>query len=492
MRTSRRTFLKFTTGVGLLAASGELLSSCSNMMSSNSNVTAEIPWVSGMGNKLRFPAAFQGNTIVAAQTTQNIYPEFTSKVWTFGNSYPAPSFDVRKGDSVNVTLKNALADPTIIHWHGLLVSQGMDGQPMDAIQTGGQYSYSFKVQQRAGTYWYHPHPHRDTARQAYMGMAGFFMIRDNEEDALSLPSGEFELPLCIQDRRLQNSKELSYTPSMMDIMAGYLGDTILVNGTPQAYLGVKSKLYRMRLLNGSNARVYFLGFDNNMPFHIIGTDCGLLDRPYEVRSAYLAAGERLDILVDFSRVISGQSTFLESRSFSSPNSMGQMHSGSLEQGTKMPILRFDISGSGNLMQIPTTLASFEKLYSKQAKRTRIFSLQGSSSMMSGMHTINAKLYDMNRIDEQIPFGDLEIWEFRNGGAEFHPMHIHGAHFQVLDRNGNTSLAPTDLGWKDTVLVNANETVRILIRFDSFKGNYLLHCHNLEHEDDGMMQNIEII
>ncbi len=112
-------------------------------------------------------------------------------------------------------------------------------------------------------------------------------------------------------------------------------------------------------------------------------------------------------------------------------------------------------------------------------------------MGSGMHRINGLTYDINRIDEIIPFNQLEEWKFINNTNNYHPMHVHGVLFQVYSRNGNTNLNPKDKGWKDTVLVNPVETVQVLVKFTDYSGQYLLHCHNLEHEDDGMMLNIQI-
>lgn len=163
--------------------------------------------------------------------------------------------------------------------------------------------------------------------------------------------------------------------------------------------------------------------------------------------------------------------------------------GNSTQGQAMEILRFYVDREGNgVKTVPGVLATINSYDPTQAKRTRIFTLD-----MQGMtHTINGALYNPNRVDLSIPFGELELWEFRNASDEIHPMHPHGALFQVLDRNSNTNLPPEDRGWKDTVLVWPKETVRILIRFDAYAGIFVSHCHNLEHEDTGMMQNLEVL
>jgi FtsP/CotA-like multicopper oxidase with cupredoxin domain len=272
---------------------------------------------------------------------------------------------------------------------------------------------------------------------------------------------------------------------MMDVMSGYLGDVMLVNGTPDAWLSVDRGLYRFRLLNGSNARIYKVALSDGRSFHLIGTDGGLLPAPMAVTSVMLAPGQRLEVLVDFSQYAPGASVVLKSLTFA--GSGGMM--GGPQQGAEMDLLRFyvDSTTTGNA-NVPAALQPLTPLTSAQAKRTRVFTLA-----MSGMvHTINGEAFNMQRTDFTVPFGDVEIWEYRNTGTEPHPMHAHAAHCQVLSRSSAASLTSEDAGWKDTVLVNAGETVRVLTRFDSHPGLFVHHCHNLEHEDAGMMQNFEVL
>jgi FtsP/CotA-like multicopper oxidase with cupredoxin domain len=392
---------------------------------------------------------------------------------------------VKSGDAFSVRLANNLAEPTNIHWHGLVIPPDMDGHPKDAVAPGGTFDYSFTVAQRAGTYWYHPHPHMATGKQVYMGMAGFFIVTDQEEEALGLPSGEFDLPLLVQDRRLAGGTEFLYQLADADHMNGFLGDTILVNGTPDPYLQVAAGLYRFRILNGSNARILDLGFADNRPFYLIGSDGGLLDRPYELRYLYMAPAERYEILVDFSNDQIGSSVALKSLGFSGGSG--------LTQGAEMPIIRFDVARPGNgPATIPPALATLEKLDPAAAVRTRTFALKIDHTTTPNGHTINDKVFEMMRVDEEVTIGDIEIWTFQNISYLPHPMHLHGAQFQVLDRNGNTNLEPRDLGWKDTVYVLPYQTVRVVVRFGNWPGLLLVHCHNLEHEDHGMMLNYQMV
>ncbi len=243
----------------------------------------------------------------------------------------------------------------------------------------------------------------------------------------------------------------------------------------------KKTLYRFRLLNGSNARVYKIAFSDNSPFWVIATDGGLKDEAVQMNSFSLSPGERVDILFDFSSYNIGNSVTLQSQAFSGVGS----------QGTQMDLLRFDVIGnlsSGGI--VPQNLAPINYYDINDIQRTRNFVLS-QSGMGSGMHRINGLTYDINRIDEQIPFNELEEWKFINNTNNYHPMHVHGVLFQVYSRNGNINLSPNDKGWKDTVLVNPNETVSVLAKFNDYSGIYLLHCHNLEHEDDGMMINLKI-
>ena len=201
-------------------------------------------------------------------------------IQTLRGSYLGPIFRVRQGQRVQVRLKNELPDPTIIHWHGLRIPEDMDGHPRSAIAPGKSYEYDFQVINRAGTYWFHPHPHELTGPQVNYGLAGLFIVSDDEEAALGLPSGEYDIPLVIQDRTFDSQNQMVYLANgMMDQMIGFLGDTFLVNGAPKASMEVKASVYRLRLLNGSNSRIYKLAWQDGAPLTVIATDGGLLEKP---------------------------------------------------------------------------------------------------------------------------------------------------------------------------------------------------------------------
>lgn len=470
--------------------------------------------------------------LTAERTTVPILPGAETPVWRYQatarqgaaealqvleNSYLGPIFRVKRGQRIQVKLKNELSDPTIIHWHGLLIPEEMDGHPRYAIAPGATYDYDFTVLNRAGTYWFHPHPHGLTGPQVYFGLAGLFIVSDEEEAALGLPSGEYDLPLVIQDRLFDSNNRLVYMTSMMEQVTGFVGDTILVNGQPNAWFDVKASAYRLRLLNGSNSRIYKLAWDNNSPLTVIATDGGLLESPVTRDYVMLAPGERVELWADFSDL---GDTRIVSLPFDAGVSGGGMMGGGmmggasgLPNGARLEIAEFRVGAAGEksllLPQHLSNIARYKTQDAANRNRPRSFSL-----VMQGMtHTINGRVFEMDAVakDEIVRLGDLEIWEFINREGRMgmgsmmnmempHPMHIHGVQFQVFERQAadnvkrqyeQVSAGFVDEGWKDTVLVMPGERVRLLVRFDDFAGMYLYHCHNLEHEDAGMMRNYRV-
>ena len=484
MNTERRTFIRGLLGTAAGLAAATLLGRPARALAGP--FTSYRPAGAAAGNPLRMPGTFGGSTIAARVQTQEVWPGEEIPVWTIGGSYPGPTIRVRRGERFAVKFTNELPEETIIHWHGLVLPHDMDGHPMDAIGSGATYDYAFDVVNRAGTYWYHPHPHERTGPQIYMGMAGFLIVTDAEEEGLGLPSGEFDIPLLIQDRRAATTHRFDYTLTSTDHVNGVMGDTVLVNGTPDAFLEVSADLYRFRLLNASNARVMKIGFADGRKFHVIGTDGGLLDKPYEVESVLLGPAERIELLVDFSGSAVGESFELKTLRFSGATIPRN-------QGYEMPVIRFDVSRPAAASAvIPEALNPIERIDPSLALRTQRWELTSTIRAPHGETSmINGKLFDMHRIDALAGDGDVEIWEITSKQDMPHPMHIHGVQFQVLERIGGPEMFPTDRGWKDTVMVWRYETVRLIMRFGPHRGTYLIHCHNLEHEDMGMMLNYDV-
>lgn len=439
-----------------------------------------------------------------------------------GQAYQNPILRIESGARFTASLGNELTEPTIIHWHGLHTPANMDGHPGSTIAPGGRYDYDFTVRNRGGTYWYHTHAHELTAEQAYHGLASFFLVDDDDQrklaQALDLRLGVTDLPLVIQDKQFDDQGKLRYRPNAHESMMGWLGDIVLANLTPNAVQTVTPRTYRWRLLNGSNARLYRLAFvhgDKPLDFTVIGTDGGLIERPETVTEAFLAPGERLDVLFDAGQVPPGTDVFLKSLAFDPMENdrptggmpgmaqmMAGMTSSRLALGQEFNVLKLAVTaGKRSVAKLPATLSRVTAIGTEGAAQREIEISMGPMRFL-----INGRSFRMDEIAFDVQRGAVETWRISNPTLGMpHPMHLHGFSFQVLERlhsppqvsaqarfgNGRTV---SDLGWKDTVLVWPGETVRIAIDFaHDFPGSqtYLFHCHNLEHEDAGMMVNFRV-
>ena len=425
-------------------------------------------------------------------------------------SYLGPIVKANKGEKIRVRFKNQIPDESIVHWHGLHVPAIMDGHPRYVIPQGQSYLYEFEVKNRAGTYWYHPHPHGRTGPQVYQGLAGLFLVSDEEEKAADLPTGEYDIPLVIQDRSFDTDNQLVYTSGhRMELMTGFLGDWIMINGIPDFTLPVSTCAYRLRLLNGSNSRIYKLAWKDGSPLTIIGTDGGLLEKPVYRQYAFLSPGERLELWADFSDSPVGFETSIISLPFDTGgmggNQMGRgmMMGGRMGQSQRLPngagfsIFKIKVTKHVKKIQtLPQKLSEIRPLKQDEAAnfyRPRQFYL----TMRHMQWTINGRVFQMENVadDEIVQLGSKEIWEFNNTGGGMmnmmnmpHPIHLHGKQFRVIERSGVIHEGYVDEGWKDTVLLMPGERIRILVDFDDYPGMFLYHCHNLEHEDMGMMRN----
>jgi FtsP/CotA-like multicopper oxidase with cupredoxin domain len=472
---SRRRFVRVAAGAAAAMASGiPALASCGEGFGPGAD---RFP--------LRRPAGLlPGASLTAAPGTASTGDGGSRAAWLFNGELPGPTLRCRRGDRVQVQLVDGLAEPTIVHWHGLLVPAGADGHPRDAIGAGGTFAYDFPIVQRAGTFWYHPHAHHRTAEQLHRGLAGFLLIGDDEEDALGLPAGEQEILLILQDRDGDAARALEYAPDAADLHAGMLRGVAYGNGVRLPTLDVAGGCYRFRIVNASHARVYRIALDAGA-LTVIGNDGGLLPTPAVVPSLWLGVGERADFLVDFTAAAPGTRLMLRSLPFELPAA-----GGAFAQGTAMDLLELVRvrDAAPPMPALPPTLSSVPPLGAPLRERTFDFDSTGDGEM----HRINDHVFDMDRVDLQVPLGEVERWTFRNGSALPHPVHLHGTHFQVVSRTGGRGLVlPYETGWKDTVLVLPAETVEVLVRFDTYGGLFLLHCHNLQHEDLGMMLNVEV-
>lgn len=474
--------------------------------------------------------------LAAAPSTSPLLPGTPTRLWRYTGrvvkgpagtlqdipgSYLGPVIRVKRGQRVRIRFRNQLPEPSIVHWHGLDVPEKADGHPRLAVAPGGEYVYDFEVVNRAGTNWYHPHPHMRTAWQAYHGLAGLFLVSDPEEDALRLPSGEAELLLVLQDRRFDSDNQLVYAGSggtqggmgrgrgmgrggmqqMMETMNGWIGDRMLVSGRVQPTIDVDRRTYRVRLLNGSNARIYKLALSNDAPFIVIGGDGGLLAQPRTMQTLTLAPGQRADVLVDLSQAAAGSDVRLQSVAFPSGDvgRAGMMGETSpVPQGAPLTLATLRVSSrQGPRYLAPQRLSadSFQPVPSAPVRRVPL-------TFMQMNWFIDGRTFEMADVTpaETVEAGSTHLWEFVNqpnpmGMQMAHPIHMHGRQFRVVSRSGGAPNALRDgihdQGWTDTVLVLPGETVRVQVTFSRFPGRYLYHCHILEHEDMGMMRNFRI-
>jgi len=425
---------------------------------------------------------------------------WTTPMMRYNSLQLPPVIVAKRGTQMTFNVDNNLAEETTIHWHGFKIPAAQDGGPDMPIAAGGSRSYNFTMAQPAGPLWFHPHAHGTTATQVYNGLAGAFIVTDditeNLENNNQIPSGSQDIALLLQDRRFAADngagvRSLIYQAGggMMG-MLGMLGDRILVNGVEMPGLDVATRQYRFRIYNGSNARTYDVALDDGANFTVVGTDGGLLNSPVVTDHIMLSAGERAEIVVDFGAYSVGDNIVLVSRAFAGGGMMG---GGTLANGDPFDIMQFQVTTqvSDNVVlynSLPVTADINTRLSAANATATRSFEM--NVQMMQ--FTINGQVFDMNRVDELVASGATEVWSITNASPMAHPFHAHAIQWQVLDRDGIAAIG-VDLGWKDTVLVQPGETVRIIGRFDPVinVGKYMYHCHILEHEDAGMMGIFEV-
>lgn len=505
----------------------------------------------GIATPATKPAAPPADVHIALRALRDrvaVRPGNTTAVWRYdgkllrgapdslepAGGYLGPTIRVRRGQRVRIEFTNDLPEPTTIHWHGLHVPDDMDGHPRHAVGPGQRFVYEFPVLNRAGTYWYHAHPHGRTGYQVYHGLSGLFLVSDDEEQALQLPNGSHGLALVLQDRNFDRENQFVYPaggmgggmmgggmmgPGMMergsgrsgmaDMMArmmGVLGEQILVNGRQMTRLPVERRPYRLRLVNGSNTRTYKLGWSDGSPVTVLATDGGLLAAPAERPFVMLAPAERVELWVDFARWPAGGDLSLHSLAFD-PGMTMMMGGGALPDGARFPVVALDLKdgGSARPTQPPRRLSQVpaaQPAIAVNTDRPKVFDLT------MGMMTwgINGRSFEMTEAsaEETVRLGTHEIWEFRNEGRRSmmgmvmaHSVHIHGLQFRVLGREVSKRFSEpyetvragfVDDGWKDTVLVMPGERVRVLVGFEDYAGLFIYHCHMLEHEDTGLMRN----
>ncbi|MFC7490900.1 MULTISPECIES: multicopper oxidase family protein [unclassified Knoellia] len=390
--------------------------------------------------------------------------------WGFNGSFLGPTLRATRGEQVRVNVANRLDETSTVHWHGMHLPAAMDGGPHQPIAPGARWSPHWQVDQPAATLWYHPHPHGETAKHVYRGLAGMFIVDDEREIALPKVYGVDDIPVLVQDKAFDGSK-LDDTHGLFQ-SAGILGDTVLVNGTPGPFLDVTTERVRLRVLNGSNARVYRFHFDDNRAYAVVATDGGLLPAPVEARELLLSPGERAEIVVDVRpgdrTVLRSTPPFIESNRFT---------------GDKDRLDILELRGASTLRPspaLPATLAPAPDLADDTVGATRQISLGGSNTNFGKM--------DLERVDVVSRLDTTEAWDVTNSDGQVHNFHIHDLQFQVIRYAGGPPPAVL-AGWKDTILIAPNESVELRMRFTDFadaESPYMFHCHLLRHEDQGLM------
>ena len=500
---SRRKFIQSLGAASLFMPLSPLLA---KSMTSPLNTFAIPPLDRGkrQGDKVTFSLAINtGKT--------SFFQGLNTPTLGLNQSYLGPVLRAKKGDTVSIHVKNNINEVSTVHWHGMTLPAKMDGGPHQSIKPSQTWTSEFKVRQEAATLWYHSHAMHKTGPQVYHGLAGMFIIDDEDSDKLGLPNeyGVDDIPCTIQDRRFNQDGSFSYLSSMPDRMMGMQGSIVLVNGVITPTLVAKKTLLRLRLHNGSNARTYNLAFSDGRPFHVIASDCGFLHKSFKTNKLRLAAAERAEILVD----VSDHKRIMLKSLVSNEGGMPMMPM--MNSSKELDIMMIDATqAQPSARKIPNTLRNSPLILdTKKVIKTRQFELEmgmmgsgGMGGMMGGMQKrmggggrggmfrINGKSMDIKRIDFQVKANSTEIWEVTNASPMAHPFHVHNVQFRILDRNGQRP-HPSESGLKDVVLVKGGERVRIIMRFPEYSDAqipYMYHCHILEHEDQGMMGQFTVV
>lgn len=529
----------FLIGAGILAAPPALY--CwAGWLNSPRRATRgkEVSLIRRYSNPLRLPGQDGWFTpvpvtalsrLAAVPLAQPVRGNRATPLWVYradvsGKTVINPILTGRAGDEVALRFDNHLPQASIIHWHGLTNDAQNDGGGMVLAPPGGSHAYRWRIRNTAGLNWYHPHPHEQAGEQVWRGLSGLFIVEDETSDRLArelgVRFGQTDIPLIIQDRTLRRSGAMEYTSNQKRLFHGMSGDDILVNMTRFPTIELPRRWVRLRVLNGSNARLYKLAFrqaDATLPFALLGTDGALLDAPQEIREIFLAPAQRIDIALDLRRAAVGDA-WLETRPFDPMHHetgamddgmpgmdmapQGHVH-GARGEGKEEPILRIQVKADdGASGKLPPQIGPMAVCRASEASRDFLLDHDGN-----GQWRINGKTFHQAHDAFQVRRGARETWRIHNTAASMpHPMHLHGFSFAVLGRENSppqmkalavdqAGRTAQDLGRCDTALVWPGETVRIAVDFSTpFPGTqqYMFHCHNLEHEDLGMMLGFSVV
>lgn len=453
-------------------------------------------------NPLFIPPTLSGTTFnLNIQTGfMQFFPGFNTPTYGINGNLLGPTLIINKGDVVTMNVHNGLPNSnTTLHWHGLHVAPENDGGPHQIIPVGATWSPTFKMRNNAGTFWYHPHGEGKTDLHVSRGIAGMIIVKDSIEAALPLPRtyGVDDLPLVVQTKCFDILYQIAIATAF---------DTVpMVNGTIKPYTNVPAQVVRLRLLNGASERSYMFGFSNNMDFHQIATDAGLLMQPITQNRLRLSPGERAEILVDLA-ALQGDSVNLMSygseladgilggANVSNPMATIPDYDQNPLNGADFPLLKLYVTAptANPITTIPTNLTTYTPWNIASANVNRTLTLapkvMNPLDMLIGPFTINGKVFSMDTINITTQLNNIEVWTLNNQTHVAHPFHIHDAHFFVTEINGG-AVPANQQGKKDVVLVMPQQTLKFIVKFEDFADEmmpYMYHCHLLHHEDDGMM------
>ncbi len=426
-----------------------------------------------------------------------------TKIFSFNNQYPAPMIELNAGETYFVHIKNLLPEATNIHWHGLDVDPIYDGNPDILIAPNTESTIILTIPDDAsGLYWYHPHPHHKTSQHVARGLAGALVVREKNSP---ISDDIIEKILIITDISLQNG-QIALSASMIDTANGREGQYILVNGQLNPVLDFpQNSNVRFRIINACASRYLSLNFiDENPKNHAkitqIGTDGGYLEKPVVINEIFLSPAERIDVIVEFSGDIT--SKFKLKNRLYDRGLMG----GKIAKNYDMPICQVnftnEIAKNSIIPEKLTTITPLPKA-NKSAKITLGESMIMNHANMASMNhanmadmtmsfLINGKPFDINRVDFEFNAHDIILFEIINPTDMDHPIHFHGGQFQVLASNFNEQTTPAAfLAWKDTMNIRKGEIITLAMQ-QKTKGLKMVHCHILDHEDNGMMATIKIL
>jgi FtsP/CotA-like multicopper oxidase with cupredoxin domain len=444
--------------------------------------------------------------VIEARAGQPVTVNWINDIRDFATGAPRTndhylSVDTRTDASGSVCIMGAVdAAKTVAHLHGGHVPAAVDGYPEATYLPGDPpVTYAYPNNQQAGYLWFHDHALGITRLNVYMGLAGLYLLRDAVEDAISLPRGQYEIPLVIQDRSFNPDGTLKYPSLWMD---HFFGDKVMVNGKVWPYFDVQRGKYLFRILNGSTSRVYTLSLvppTGTLTFSVVGDEGGLLAAPARgVGALTIGPGERYDVVVDFAGYAAGDEILLQNSAGAPfPNGPADLPQ----------VMKFRVtSPTGYTTAVPDTLRPITRLDPATAVQTRDLRLKQSSTDGCGNEVWQINGLGWQDITEYPRLGTTEIWRFINDSGVSHPMHMHLVMFQILDRDGFTTgtggtiipngspqpPAAEESGWKDTAMVGPNQILRVIARFEDYKGKYPYHCHILEHEDHDMMRQFQTV